>query len=314
MQNADIERALLLEAEASEVDFKSRFDPSHKGELLEIVKDIAAMANSGGGVVLFGLNNDGSPSGADLSALRAYDSAKLTDAIYKYTDCQFQDFRLCECQKLGRDVVALTIGTIAVPMVFSQTGNYQDANKQQRNAFVGGTVYFRHGTKSEPGNSDDLRQFIERRLEVVRRAWLEGIAVVVEAPPGSVFQIVDPASIHPGAVSGSREVRLTNDPAAPAVSMPDIDVQWPFRQKEVVAEVNRLLDGERTVKGYNIQCARKAHDIDADPVFCYRQKHASAKFSRAFVDWLVGQFHADQTFFEKSKSIADAKTTHAAPA
>lgn len=314
MQNADIERALLLEAEASEVDFKSRFDPSHKGELLEIVKDIAAMANSGGGVVLFGLNNDGSPSGADLSGLRAYDSAKLTDAIYKYTDRQFQDFRLCECQKLGRDVVALTIGTVAVPMVFSQTGNYQDANKQQRNAFVGGTVYFRHGTKSEPGNSDDLRQFIERRLEVVRRAWLEGIAVVVEAPPGSVFQVADPASIHPGAVSGLTAVRLTNDPAAPAVSMPDIDVQWPFRQKEVVAEVNRLLDGERTVKGYNIQCARKAHDIDADPVFCYRQKHASAKFSRAFVDWLVGQFHADQTFFEKSKSIADAKTTHAAPA
>jgi hypothetical protein len=96
--------------------------------------------------------------------------------------------------------------------------------------------------------------------------------------------------------------------------MPDIDVQWPFRQKEVVAEVNRLLDGERTVKGYNIQCARKAHDIDADPAFCYRQKHASAKFSGAFVDWLVGQFHADQTFFEKSKSIADAKTAHAAPA
>jgi hypothetical protein len=54
MQNADIERALLLEAEASEVDFKSRFDPSHKGELLEIVKDIAAMANSGGGIAARG--------------------------------------------------------------------------------------------------------------------------------------------------------------------------------------------------------------------------------------------------------------------
>jgi hypothetical protein len=94
--------------------------------------------------------------------------------------------------------------------------------------------------------------------------------------------------------------------------MPDIDVQWPFRRKEVVAEVNRLLDGEKILKGYNIQCARKAHDIDANPVFCYRQKHASIKFSGAFVDWLVGQFRTDQTFFEKAKSIADAKTANTA--
>jgi hypothetical protein len=123
MQNSDIERALLLEAETSQVDFKSCFDPSQKGELLEIVKDIAAMANSGGGVILFGLNNDGSPNGVELSRLRAYDSAKLTDVIYKYTDCQFQDFKLCRCQKLGQDVAALVIGTVTVPMVFSQTGN-----------------------------------------------------------------------------------------------------------------------------------------------------------------------------------------------
>lgn len=314
MQNAEFEHALLLEAETPGVDFKSRFDPNQRGELLEIVKDIAAMANSGGGVILFGLKDDGSPSGTDLSGLLAFDSAKLTDAIYKYTDCQFQGINIYRCNKLGHKVVAFAIGDTTVPIVFSQTGNYQDASRQQRNAFVGGTVYFRHGTKSEPGNSEDLRQFIERRLEIVRRSWLEGIAMVVEAPQGSVFQVVNAAPTNLGAVSGRNEVRLTNDPSAPAVNIPSIDLHWPFRQKEVVAELNRVLGGQRVIKGYNIQCARKAYDIDEDPVFCYRQKHASAKFSRTFVDWLVSQFRADETFFEKSKSMADAKSVQAASA
>jgi len=52
--------------------------------------------------------------------------------------------------------------------------------ESRRNVFSVGTVYFRHGAKSEPGTSDDLRQFLEREIEATRRTWLDGIAKVVE--------------------------------------------------------------------------------------------------------------------------------------
>jgi hypothetical protein len=89
-----VDAACKLDSETAAVEFKSAFNPADKGEFLEILKDIAAMANSGGGTIVFGLLNDGTPSGADLTAVASLDPAKVTDAIYKYSDCQFQAFRI----------------------------------------------------------------------------------------------------------------------------------------------------------------------------------------------------------------------------
>jgi predicted HTH transcriptional regulator len=65
-----------LDSETAAIEFKSAFNPADKGEFLEILKDIAAMANSGGGTIVFGLLNDGAPSGADLTAVASLDPAK----------------------------------------------------------------------------------------------------------------------------------------------------------------------------------------------------------------------------------------------
>lgn len=302
---ADIAGALAHTAETAQVDFKSAFNPGDKGELLEVVKDIVAMANSGGGYILFGLKDNGTPSAADLSALAGLDPAKVTDAIYKYTDCQFQNFELRKAVKGEHHITALCVGTTDVPIVFSQTGNYADGSGKQRNAFLGGTVYFRHGAKSEPANTEDLRYFIERRLEAIRSDWLDKIATVVEAPTGSVIQVLRPGSLDP---SGGTPVKLVADASA-ATTLPvgAIDDGWPHRQKEVVLEFNKVLSGRKTINASHILHVRRAYDIEKRGDFCYTQKHVSPKYSRAFVDWLVQQFNADEEFFEKAKATADRK-------
>jgi hypothetical protein len=43
-------------------------------------------------------------------------------------------------------------------------------------------VYFRHGAKSEPATTADLREFVDRRVEEVRQVWIGRIRLVVEAP------------------------------------------------------------------------------------------------------------------------------------
>jgi len=298
---SDVENALELDSETAGVDFKSAFNPNEKGEILEVIKDILAMANSGGGIIIFGLMNDGAPSGANLHGIAALDPAKITDAIYKYTDRQFQEFELRKARKGNDELWAIVVGSTSVPLVFSQTGNYLDPSGKQKHAFLGGSVYFRHGAKSETGNSEDLRQFIERRLELVRREWLDGIAKIVEAPSGSTVQVLPPGAVTAAAAL----VRLTTDPRAPSLPVGAIDQGWPYRQKEVVAEVNRALAGAKVVHGTHILYVRRAHDIEANGAFCYPQKHVSPKYSQAFVDWIVEQFKADGGFFEKSKLIAE---------
>jgi hypothetical protein len=194
--------------------------------------------------------------------------------------------------------------------VFSQTGNYAEPSGRQKHAFVGGTVYFRHGAKSETGNSEDLRQFIERRLEAIRNEWLAGIAKVVEAPTGSVIQVLSPSEVDSAAGA-----RLTLNPAGRTVPVGSIDLGWPHRQKEVIAEVNKALAGVKVVNANHILCVRRAYDVEAKGEFCYTQRHASPRYTSAFVDWIVQQFRADAGFFEKAKSIADEKrgASQAAP-
>jgi hypothetical protein len=98
------------------------------------------------------------------------------------------------------------ISAAAMPIVFAATGNYEVAGKQ-KNAFQKGTVYFRHGAKSEPGSTDDLRKALEREMDRVRSSWLDGIQKVVTAPPGSSFSVL------------SDEVRVSGDKDATGVRL-----------------------------------------------------------------------------------------------
>lgn len=296
------DQVLRLSSETTALDFKSGFDPSDKGEFLEVIKDVLAMANSGGGIILFGVSNDGTPSGAEMKGIATLDPAKVTDLIYKYTDCQFQGFEIRRLRKNGCEIWAIVVSSASTPMVFSQTGNYADASGRQKNAFVGGTVYFRHGAKSEPGNSEDLRLFIERRVEAIRHEWLDGIAKIVEAPSGSVVQVMPP-----GSAASSAPVRLTADPSAPSLPVGAIDQGWPHRQKEVVAAVNDALAGKKIVNGTHVLYIRRAFNIETNGQFCYTQNHTSPKYSQAFVNWIVEQFNADPDFFDKAKTVADQK-------
>lgn len=296
--------ALEKTGEATDVDFKSSFDVASAGDWLEIIKDIVALANSGGGLILVGLKDDGSPSGADTTALQAVDAADLTNRIHKYTGHHFSGFEFIECQKEGHDLCAIVVGGVRVPIVFTRVGTYEVTEAKQKTAFSQGTVYFRHGAKSEPGTSDDLRNFLEREIERTRKSWLDGIAKVVEAPTGSRFAVLPPESA-PAGPGGTLPMRLTNDPDAPSYYAIPLDNTHPFRQKEVVREVNARLAGKRTINNHDILCIRRVFSIQKEIAFCYTQNFASPRYSQQFVDWIVAKYQEDGTFFESAKAKFD---------
>lgn len=57
--------ALSAKRESKTVDFKSSFDPESNGDWCELIKDFVAIANSGGGVILIGVADDGTASGTN---------------------------------------------------------------------------------------------------------------------------------------------------------------------------------------------------------------------------------------------------------
>lgn len=264
--NGDLELAVASKSESEKVEFKEPFDTSLKSAWLEILKDIVAVANSGGGVLLVGVCDDGTPANGDLSGLLNYDPADLTNRMFSYTGQHFSNFRIVKAERDGHEVAAIEIGSVPVPIVFTSPGNYVGADGKQKNAFMVGAVYFRHGAKSEPGTSDDLRQFIEREVDALREAWLGGIRKVVEAPQGSEIFVIPKSDAGSGAANiGS--VRVVSDPAAPAVVLSEEDIlkNYPFDYRGLTNRLSgRYADFLENQRYHHLR-----RGLESDPRFCH---------------------------------------------
>ena len=99
MLKEDILSSIEHGSESGSVEYKASFDPSSGADWLEIIKDIVALANSGGGVIVFGIADNGKVSGFDPSALTGIDPAVLTDKISKYTGQQFAEIGRASCRE-----------------------------------------------------------------------------------------------------------------------------------------------------------------------------------------------------------------------
>src|SRR5438034_11755095 len=118
--------------ESKTVDFKAAFDPDRVSDWCELIKDVVAMANSGGGTILLGVNNDGTCT-ADANALKILqtDPAVITDKIAKYTSVQFDAFTIAGGRRGGRQIAVFRVGHADLPMIFEKPGTYSvDASKQ----------------------------------------------------------------------------------------------------------------------------------------------------------------------------------------
>ncbi|HBE45284.1 MAG TPA: hypothetical protein DDW17_07525 [Deltaproteobacteria bacterium] len=208
----DVKRA---KKESKYLDFKEKFDPNSSKDWCEIIKDIIAMSNSGGGLIVFGVKNDSSPSQEDISAILKTDPAQITDKIAKYTGEQFDNFNIQEIDRNGHKTAVLQIGYNAIPLVFIQPGTYDIGYGKQGTAFSKGSVYFRHGAKSEPGNSKDLKESIEKEIERIKKSWLGNIRKIVTSPP-TYKAVMLPPEVKESDIASAFPIRIVDDLNAPA--------------------------------------------------------------------------------------------------
>jgi hypothetical protein len=298
--NETVVKALNAKRESKYIEFKEALDVSSQGEWCEIIKDVVAIANTGGGVILIGVDNQGDPTGFDVKPILEIDSADITNKIHKYTGVQFSEFEISEEEKHGCTIAALTIHGVSIPIVFTKPGTYDIGGGKQKSAFAAGTVYFRHGAKSEPGNTEDIRRVIERQLESVRKHWIRGVRKVVTAPQGSRI-VVASGEVKESSSPEATPIRIVDDPKAPAYRKIDYDISHPYRLKDVVPKLNAKLKGKATVSPYDVLCLRRSYDLDGNSIYCHKPLFASMQYSDAFVDWVAEQFAKDSQLFEKAR-------------
>src|SRR5437867_2859452 len=119
-----VERAQAAKRESKYIDFKERFDPGSAGEWCELLKDFAAIANSGGGIIIVGLLNSGVPSGVNVRPVLDLDPASVTDKLFRYTGESHAGFEIHEAARQGKTLAVIAIEGVTVPMVFTKPGTY----------------------------------------------------------------------------------------------------------------------------------------------------------------------------------------------
>ncbi len=303
MKDGLVAKALAAKRESRQIEFKEGFDVASKQDWCEVIKDVIAIANSGGGVILFGANSRGVPTGGDLTTLAAVDPATIADRIHPYTESHSTEVEVLQVDKEGHALLGWLIKPSSIPIVFSQPGTSPAEGGKQRTAFGRGTVYFRHGAKSEPGATEDIARAVERKLESIRKEWLVGVRQVVEAPEGSQVSLLPP-EVRQSDSPSAAPIRITDDPAAPAYRAVDPDSTHPFRQKELLAVVRARLPEGMGFNSFDVVSIRHVYGIDDAREYSYKSKFGSRQYSQAFVDWLIAQVEADAEFFEEGSNQA----------
>jgi hypothetical protein len=215
------------------------------------LRDVVALANVGGGVILVQRR-------PDVEAIRerlAFDDLELFDE-------------------------ALVVGAAGdAPLTLDTEG-----------------AFFRHGARSVPATRDDLKKFMDRRLAQVRKRLIGDIKRVITAPEGSEIVAIERAEDE----QGERVIRITTDEHAPLYRAVDFDVTHPYRQKELIAEVNRRLPDERAINAYEFLAVRRTNEIDPD--FVHRPRFGTNQYSETFVEWLVMQIDRDPEFIPRARA------------
>jgi hypothetical protein len=96
-------------------------------------------------------------------------------------------------------------------------------------------------------------------------------------------------------------VRIVTDPAAPALQPQDVDRLYPWRQKDLLRELNARL-GRRFLNSYDIQAVRRQHRLDEHPDFVFNLPGAGRRYSPAAAEWMLEQHARDSEFFHRART------------
>ena len=167
-------------SEPVNVELKREFDNS-KRSWLELLPHVVAMANTGGGTLVFGVDKDGNRTGINASLLQAFDPGNVSNKLCSFTSARvstsYQEL-LFEGNLFG----FMEISASDRLVVFDSDGNYQSPDGKPGRAFIAGVVYTRVPGSTRAAQQADLDSLIDRLVQVKISRILARIEHVAHAP------------------------------------------------------------------------------------------------------------------------------------
>ena len=269
----------------------ARFDDNSERDWRELIRDVLALANSGGGQILL------------AAPVEEQDILRRLDRV---ADFAFRDVRVLSSDPSTGSAAVIVVGPAVFPVGFSpgRVGEASADSTTPHDILPG--FYFRHGERTEPGTTADMRAFVERLLRRVRRRWLRGIRRVL-AQPMTFDAAAAPKRPAVKRIKLERTVlqpvRIVSDPNAPALQPQDVDRLYPWRQKDLLHELNSRI-GRRMLTTYGIQAVRRHHRLDERPDFVFHLPGAGRRYSPEVADWIMERYERDPEFFHEAR-VAD---------
>jgi len=97
-------------------------------------------------------------------------------------------------------------------------------------------------------------------------------------------------------------IRVVNNPDAPGCVTIEYDQSHPYRQKELLAVVNRRLpEGAKAINAHDVLAVRRVHHVESEANFYHKGVFGPSQYSDAFADWLVERYSKEADFFVKAR-------------
>ncbi|MBI4059772.1 hypothetical protein HY406_01800 [Candidatus Giovannonibacteria bacterium] len=141
---------------------------------------------------------------------------------------------------------------------------------------------------------------VNREVERMRKSWLQGIRKIAQIAPGDEVVVSRPG------VKAREEVpgRIVADKSAKTFRPDNAAEIWPYRSKELVAEVGREL--KKKTSNHDVICIKRQYGIDEKtrPEFVHKPySDVSPRYSREFVGWLLDQAAKKPAFFQDARDL-----------
>lgn len=179
-------RAMLREVgrpgfriEHNQLDLKREFLGTDTS-WLDLIRDTVAMSNSGGGVLVIGIADDGARIGLKSSLSNTLDSTKIANRLQRYTSAaQVLRTGYREIESYRKLYGFLWVYPGGKLLVFDKTIQYSNSNKVALHQAV---LYVRRKTATEPATQHELNEAVQRIATKNLKAFIARIDHVASLP------------------------------------------------------------------------------------------------------------------------------------
>lgn len=151
--------------ESDDLEFKSYFSLVKRQSYLEVFKDIFAMANTNGGHIILGINNNYEKKGLPDGYGYGYDATEVVNTLkgfcYPRPDVDYKEIKR-NLEGEEKIFAVIYVRPTKEIIITTKDGNYQTPEAEQKIAFKARAIYVRKGSSSEEADYADIRKMINR--------------------------------------------------------------------------------------------------------------------------------------------------------